>query len=112
MTVGRILETVVGSVKVDEADEKHDDLARPAYETFTDDNYLMDGRLAIPAVNELPGTTIALGEVRTIGGLIIATLSHVPEAGKVIDEAGFRFTVGEATDRAIIRLRAERLPRN
>jgi CBS domain containing-hemolysin-like protein len=60
-------------------------------------------------VNELLGTRIALSEARTIGGLIVARLRHVPAVDESLEEAGFRFTVVAASDRAVTRLRAERI---
>ena len=50
-----------------------------------------------------------MSQARTIGGLIMARLPHVPVAGETVSEAGYRFTVEEATDRAIKRLRVERV---
>jgi len=34
-------------------------------------------------------------------------LRHIPKQGESITEAGHRFTVEEATDRAIVKLRVE-----
>jgi CBS domain containing-hemolysin-like protein len=109
VTIDRILETVVGPVIVGEVFEEADKLARPSYEQVADDTYLLDGRLAMQEVNELLGTRIALSEARTIGGLIVARLRHVPAVDESLEEAGFRFTVVAASDRAVTRLRAERI---
>jgi CBS domain containing-hemolysin-like protein len=37
----------------------------------------------------------------------MARLRHIPKQGESIVESGFRFTVEEATDRAIVKLRVE-----
>jgi CBS domain containing-hemolysin-like protein len=37
----------------------------------------------------------------------MARLRHIPQQGESIIEAGFRFTVEEATDRSIVKLRVE-----
>jgi putative hemolysin len=109
VTIERILETVVGPVVVGEVFEEVDRVGRPTYEVVGEDSYLLDGRLAIPEVNELLGTRIGQSEARTIGGLLVARLRHVPALDEAIEEAGFRFTVVAATDRAVTRLRAERM---
>jgi len=109
VTVQKVLESVVGRVGVGEMFEEADELPRPGHEALADESFLLDGRLAIPEVNELLGTRIGQSEARTIGGLIIARLRHVPQADESIEEAGFRFTVVSASDRAVTRLRAERL---
>lgn len=108
ITVDVILQTVVGRIEVGSTFEEPADASRPGYEIVEEDVYLMDARLPIPEVNELLGTQIGLSQARTIGGLIMARLRHVPVAGETVSEAGYRFTVEEATDRAIKRLRVER----
>jgi CBS domain containing-hemolysin-like protein len=46
-------------------------------------------------------------ESHTIGGLMMARMRHIPGVGESIVESGFRFTVAEATDRAVVKLRVE-----
>ena len=48
-------------------------------------------------------------ESHTIGGFVEARLRHIPEAGEGIDANGWRFIVENATERAIIKLRVERI---
>jgi len=38
---------------------------------------------------------------------LMARLRHIPGEGESIVEAGFRFTVTEATDRAVVKLQVE-----
>ena len=109
ITVDDILETVVGRVEVGAAFENQDDLPKPKVDVLDDDIYLMDARLPISEVNDLLGTKIGVSEAHSIGGLIVARLRHVPAAGESIREAGYQFTVTEATERAVLKLRAERL---
>jgi len=37
----------------------------------------------------------------------MARLRHIPQEGESLNEAGFRFTVAEASDRAVLKLRVE-----
>jgi len=108
VSVEGLLETVVGRVGVGEVYEESEDQARPGHEIVGDDTYLLDGRLPIPEVNELLGARIGLSEARTVGGLIVARLRRVPAEGEGITESGFEFTVVEATDRSVARVRAVR----
>ncbi len=107
ITVDNILETVVGRVTVGSAFGQPDTATPPHWESIGDDAYLMDGRLTIADVNDVLGTKMGTSEARTVGGLVVARLRHVPQAGEFIDEAGFRFTVVDATERSISTLRAE-----
>ena len=52
-------------------------------------------------------TNLPAAESHTIGGLVMARLRHIPKEGESIVESGFRFTVEEATDRSIVKLRVE-----
>ncbi|HEY5624209.1 MAG TPA: hemolysin family protein [Gammaproteobacteria bacterium] len=108
LTVDGMLETVVGRVGVGSTFVEDASLSRPRYALVEDDVYLMDARLPIPEVNDVLGTQIGLSQARTIGGLITARLRHVPVVDESVVEAGFRFTVVEATERAVRKLRAER----
>ncbi|MDX1733606.1 MAG: hemolysin family protein [Halioglobus sp.] len=107
VTLDNILETVVGQVGVGSVFEERRESARPVYEALGDDAYVLDARLPVSEVNDLLGTDLYLSEARTIGGLIIARLRHVPAVEEGITDGGYRFTVLEVSDRAILRLRAE-----
>ena len=67
----------------------------------------MSGRTPISEVNDMLYTKFPVGEAHTIGGLMMARLRHIPVEGESIVEAGFRFTVTEATERAVVKLRVE-----
>lgn len=109
ITVDDILETVVGRIEPGSIFGEHTDSGKPTYEVVEDDIYLMDARLPIPEVNEVLATRIGLSQARTIGGLITARLRRVPTVGESVSEAGYRFTVVEATDRTVSKLRVERV---
>ncbi len=67
--------------------------------------YLMDSRVPVSEANEVLG--LSDREVHTDGGLVRASLRRLPVQGDNIEEAGFRITVDEASDRAVVRLRVE-----
>jgi CBS domain containing-hemolysin-like protein len=74
---------------------------------LADEVYLLDSRLAISEVNEFLELDLPTTEFHTIGGLMMARLRHIPKQGEQIIESGYRFTVEEATDRNIEKIRVE-----
>lgn len=108
ITVDKILETIVGRIEVGRAFEAQVVNHKPSYEVLEEDVYLMDARLPISEVNEILATQISRTAAHTIGGLVLARLQHVPEAGESIIEGGYAFTVVTATERTVTKLRVER----
>ena len=45
----------------------------------------------------------------TIGGLVMTQLGHIPKQGESMTEQDYRFSVEEGTDKAIVKLRVERV---
>ena len=107
ITMEDILEEVVGEIDVGYDFEEYFPRRKRIYEMLDEETYLMDARLPISEVNELLGTSLPAVESHTIGGLLMARLRHIPGEGESIVEAGFRFTVTEATERAVVKLQVE-----
>jgi len=107
ITMEDILEEVVGEIDVGYDFEEYLPRRKRIFEMLDEETYLMDARLPISEVNELLGTSLPAVESHTIGGLLMARLRHIPDEGESIEEAGFRFTVTEASDRAVVKLRVE-----
>lgn len=107
ITMEDILEEVVGEIDVGYDFEEYLPRRKRIFEMLDEETYLMDARLPISEVNELLGTSLPAVESHTIGGLLMARLRHIPVEDESIVEAGFRFTVTEATERAVVKLRVE-----
>jgi putative hemolysin len=107
ITMEDILEEVVGEIDVGYDFEEYLPRKKRIFEMLDEETYLMDARLPISEVNELLGTSLPAVESHTIGGLMMARLRHIPNEGESIVESGFKFTVTEATDRAVVKLRVE-----
>jgi CBS domain containing-hemolysin-like protein len=107
ITMEDILEEVVGEIDVGYDFEEYLPRRKRIFEMLDEETYLMDARLPISEVNDLLGTSMPALESYTIGGLMMARLRHIPGEGESIEESGFRFTVTEATDRAVVKLRVE-----
>ncbi len=107
ITMEDILEEVVGEIDVGYDFEEYLPRRKRIFEMLDEETYLMDARLPISEVNEVLGATLPAVESHTIGGLMMARMRHIPGEGEFIVESGFRFTVTEATDRAVVKLRVE-----
>jgi putative hemolysin len=107
ITMEDILEEVVGEIDVGYDFEEYLPRRKRGFEMVGEESYLLDARLPISEVNEILGASLPIGESHTIGGLMMARLRHIPREGESLDEAGFRFTVAEASDRAVVKLQVE-----
>lgn len=79
-----------------------------SYEILDEDVYLMDSRISISEINEILGIELLSTEFYTVGGLVTTQLRHMPHEGESIVEQGYRFTVVQATDRTVLKVRVER----
>lgn len=107
ITMEDILEEVVGEIDVGYDFEEYLPKRKRIFEMLDEETYLMDARLPISEVNEVLGASLPIGESHTIGGLMMARLRHIPAIGESITESGFRFTVAEASERAVQKLQVE-----
>jgi CBS domain containing-hemolysin-like protein len=107
LTVEDILEVVVGEVKVGYHFEKHRYSRKPTLQTIEDRAYLLDARLPISDVNDLLGLNLPHTEYRTIGGMLLSHLRHIPQPGEFVVDSGYRFTVEEATEKEVVTVRAQ-----
>jgi CBS domain containing-hemolysin-like protein len=110
ITIEDILEEVVGSVvNVGYTFEGYLPRQKYSIEELGEDAYLMDGRVTVTDASAVLDVSLPSTEVHTLGGMVISHLRHIPECGEFVIQAGFRFTVEEVSDRAIRRLRVERV---
>lgn len=105
-----ILGVVVGEVKPGHHFEKHPYRRERTFEILENGVYLLDARLPVSEVNDVIGLNLPAGDYRTIGGMIMAFLRHVPRKGEYISDSGYRFTVAEATPKTVTRVHAEPEP--
>jgi len=107
ITMEDILEEVVGEIDVGYDFEEYLPRRKRIFEMVDEEIYLMDSRLPISEANEALGVELPAKESHTIGGLVMARLRHIPDEGEYIVECGYRFTVQEATERTIVKIRVE-----
>ena len=102
-----ILGVVVGKVTTGYHFEKHPYKYERTFEVLEEGVYLLDARLPISEVNDVIGLNLPARDYRTIGGMLLAHLRHVPKEGDYIIDSGYRFTAVEATPKAVTKVRAE-----
>ena len=104
-----ILEEVVGEIKVGYDFDEIQPRRRRSYQQLGDGVYLVDSRVSIAEVNELLEIELPSTEFHTVGGFVESRLRHIPATGETVVESGWRFEVEQTTDRAIVRLKVERI---
>ena len=111
ITIEDILEEVVGEIDVGYDFEEYIPRRRRGFEVLDAEKevYLMDARLPISEVNEVLGVTIPGAKYHTLGGMVLTHLKHIPSQDEYLVESGYRFTVDQASERAILKLRVERI---
>ena len=85
VTIEDILEEIVGDIR-DEFDRTSQE---PSIEQRDDGSYVVDGGVAIGAVNERLDGSFESDEVETIGGFVFTHLGRVPEVGDEIERNGY-----------------------
>ena len=107
ITMEDIVEEVLGEIDVGYDFEEYQPKRRHEFSRIGDDVFLMDARVSISEANEVLGINLPAREFHTLGGLVMARLRRIPREGDYIVELGYRLTVVEATERALVKLRVE-----
>jgi CBS domain containing-hemolysin-like protein len=103
VTIEDLLEQIVGDIQ-DEYDLEEEWLLEEP-----DGTLLVDGRLSIEELEEYFSIQIPRDKFDTVGGLIIFLTGRIARVGDTVEGSGLRFTVVEADQRKISRVRVERL---
>lgn len=106
LTVEDILEEVVGDIE--DVDFRLHSHHHHNLEQIAEDTYLADANLPIVDLNERLDLQIPPREFRTVGGLMISRLQHVPVPDDFVVESGFRFTAIECDERMVRKVRVQR----
>lgn len=107
VTLEDALEEIVGEI-YDETDEEE----LPQYQLVGEGVYLIDGGMIVHEVEEILGSNLedGEGEFDTLGGFMTDHYGDIPEVGYTFVHEGWAFTVEEADERRVSRVRAERAP--
>ncbi|MEA3277236.1 MAG: hemolysin family protein [Pseudomonadota bacterium] len=109
ITMEDILEEVVGEIRVGYDFDEYRPKRKRQYVRVEDGLYQFDSRVPISDLNALLEIDLPATEFHTAGGFVESRLRRIPAAGETVTEAGWSFTVIEANERAILKLRVERV---
>jgi putative hemolysin len=107
ITMEDIVEEVVGDIDVGYDFEEYLPRRKKVFETLEDNSYLVDSRLSVSEVNDLLDVNLNTKVSYTIGGLVMNQLGHIPDYGESMIDQGYKFSVHERTDKAILKLKIE-----
>jgi len=107
ITMEDIVEEVVGDIDVGYDFEEYLPRRKKVFETLGDNSYLVDSRLSVSEVNDLLDVNLNTKVSYTIGGLVMSQLGHIPDYGESMIDQGYKFSVQERTDKAILKLKIE-----
>ena len=99
VTVEDIVEQIVGEI------EDEHDRTSPLVERLPDGSYRVAGRVRIEELSESLDWELPSGDFETVAGLVLATVNRIPAVGEVFDVGPHEFTVLEADERRILKVR-------
>ena len=104
VTIEDIIEEIVGEIQ-----DEYDFDEQEEFIALTENIYSVDARMSLIDFNEQLETQIESENADTIGGFIFDYLGKVPEQGTQFSYHGLAFTIIEADERRIHRIRIQRL---
>jgi len=100
VTLEDVLEQIVGDIA-----EGHELPHGEAVEQVSDNEYVVDGDLAIHEWAEAFGIDLSSGRISTIGGLVTSLLGRIPRPGDTVTYRNLRFAVESVHRRRVDKLR-------
>lgn len=102
VTLENIIEEIVGEIQdEDEVDEQD------TFIQISKDTYSVDARFNLAELNEKLGTELDAENIDTIGGFVVDQMGRVPEKDDVHTHRGIKFTILEADERRIHRIKIQ-----
>ena len=80
-------------------------MERREFQRLAEDEFLVDGGLAIHDMRDLAGLEWKDEDVTTVGGYVVRRLGHLPRVGEQVRIDGYIVTVEQADDRRVQQLR-------
>ncbi len=108
VTMEDLVESILGSIQ-DEYDNEEEEA-----EQLSEDLFVLDGSMTIDDTERLLDIELTDDtDYETIGGLLVERLDHIPSPDEhpTVELSGFRFRAEESDERRIIRITAQRLPK-
>ena len=102
VTLDNVLAELVGEIQ-DEFDTDEEE-----YRRVGEDEFVLDGGVALHDLEDLIGVSVESAEVSTIGGYLTHELGHLPKKGETVRIDGFEFTVSQTDGRRVVSVHAKR----
>ena len=102
VTLDNVLAELVGEIQ-DEFDTDEEE-----YRRVGEDEFVLDGGVALHDLEDLIGVSVESAEVSTIGGFLTHELGHLPKKGEKVRIDGFEFTVSQTDGRRVVSVHAKR----
>ncbi len=107
VTLGDIVQEIVGDIR-----DEFGDGERPRLRRLSDGTYEVDAATHVSEVNAEVEIEIPSGDYETLAGYVLSELGHFPQRGEKFVRSGVEFTVSDATDRRVYKVRIRRLPQD
>ena len=102
VTLENIIEEIVGEIQDEDEVDEQDTIVK-----ISSDTYSVDARLNLAELNEKIGTDLEAENIDTIGGFLVGNMGRVPEKNDVFTHQMIRFTILEADERRITRIKIQ-----
>lgn len=102
VTLDNVLAELVGEIQ-DEFDTDEEE-----YRKVGEDEFVLEGGVALHDLEDLLGVKVESTEVSTIGGYLTHDLGHLPKKGEKVRIDGYEFTVSQTDGRRVVSVHAKR----
>ena len=98
VTLENVLEELVGDIQ-DEFDTEKEE-----FREINENEFTVDGALALYELRDLAGIALESADVSTIGGYVTHLLGHLPKPGEQVQIENYRVTVSQSDGRSVQQL--------
>ena len=102
VTLDNVLAELVGEIQ-DEFDTDEEE-----YRKVGENEFVLEGGVALHDLDDLLGVKVESPEVSTIGGYLTHELGHLPKKGEKVRIDGYEFTVSQTDGRRVVSVHAKR----
>lgn len=106
VTLDNVLEELVGSIQ----DEFDDPAEEVEVRKISEQEFDVEGGMALYELEDMLGVDLDAGEISTIGGYVTAELGHIPRQGEQAAIGPYTATVTSSDGRRVLRVHLRRLP--
>lgn len=103
VTIEDVVEVLVGEV----ADEGEESLV--AIDEISPGRWRIDARTPVSELEAALAIELPSGDWKTVAGLVLGLMGHIPRAGEITEVAGYRLTITAATRHRVREVELERL---